>query len=195
MTIKQRDRNVLLKNQSYGKVMDNLIKTFQSRDTNANIKKIVEQLENIDLNTQRKALSMYKIKQMMDQEMKEYRPSTTGTKDDKKLIMSDDMKCHFKSLTSFINAYRMKMTQSASTSTAAMAAAVIGNTKRNEAEGISLEQMTQMNKETREGMKAKKKNDDDIKFDFQEFLNIYQLEKYGPGKNNADDSLMSVTPQ
>ena len=39
-----------------------------------------------------------------------------------------------------------------------------------------------MNKETREGMKAKKKNDDDIKFDFQEFLKIYQLEKYGSKK-------------
>ena len=80
------------------------------------------------------------------------------------------MKCHFKSLTSFINAYRMKMTQSASTSTAAQAAALIGNSKRNDAEndgqGISLKEMTQMNKETREGMKAKKKNDDDIKFDF-----------------------------
>ena len=42
--------------------MENLIKTFQARDTDKNIKKIVEQLENIDENTQRKALSMYKIK-------------------------------------------------------------------------------------------------------------------------------------
>lgn len=66
MTIKQRDRNVLLKNQTYGKQMENLIKTFQARDTDGNIKKIVRQLENIDENTQRKALSMYKIKQMMD---------------------------------------------------------------------------------------------------------------------------------
>ena len=60
--------------------------------------------------------------------------------------MSDEMKFHFKSLTSFINAYRMKMTQSASTSTAAQAAALIGNSKRNEAEndgkGITLKQMT-----------------------------------------------------
>ncbi len=39
-----------------------------------------------------------------------------------------------------------------------------------------------MNKETREDMRAKKKNDDDIKFDFQEFLRIYQLEKYGSKK-------------
>jgi hypothetical protein len=46
--------------------MDSLIKTFQSRDTDGNIKKIMEQLDNIDENTQRKALSMYKIKQMME---------------------------------------------------------------------------------------------------------------------------------
>ena len=43
-----------------------------------------------------------------------------------------------------------------------------------------------MNKETREDMRAKKKNDDDIKFDFQEFLRIYQLEKYGSKKEKQD---------
>ncbi len=73
MTIKQKDRNLLLKNQTYGKQMDSLIKTFQSRDTDGNIKKIMEQLDNIDVNTQRKALSMYKIKQMMEQQMKEFK--------------------------------------------------------------------------------------------------------------------------
>ena len=51
MTIKQRDRNVLLKNETYGKQMESLIKTFKARDTSSNIKKIVEQLENIDENT------------------------------------------------------------------------------------------------------------------------------------------------
>lgn len=63
-----------------------------------------------------------------------------------KFLMSDEVMCHFKSLTSFINAYRMKMTQSASTSTAAQAATLIGNSKRNAAEneeqGISLKEMT-----------------------------------------------------
>lgn len=62
MTIKQRDRNLLLKNQTYGKQMEQLIKTFKARDTDGNIKQIVQQLENLDQNTQRKALSMYKIK-------------------------------------------------------------------------------------------------------------------------------------
>ena len=72
MTIKQRDRNLLLKNQTYGKQMDNLIKNFKQRDTDANIKKIMEQLEKIDENTQRKSISMYKIKQMMELQMKEF---------------------------------------------------------------------------------------------------------------------------
>lgn len=53
-----------------------------------------------------------------------------------------------------------------------------------------------MNKETREGMKAKKKNDDDIKFDFQEFLRIYQVEKYGSKKDQGSmDMVMPKTPQ
>lgn len=55
-----------------------------------------------------------------------------------------------------------------------------------------------MNKETRESMKAKKKNDEDIKFDFQEFLRIYQLEKYGSKKDksssNIEVSLAPTTP-
>ncbi len=52
-----------------------------------------------------------------------------------------------------------------------------------------------MNKETREDMRAKKKNDDDIKFDFQEFLRIYQLEKYGSKKEKQDiDLVPALTP-
>ena len=50
-----------------------------------------------------------------------------------------------------------------------------------------------MNKETREGMKAKKKNDDDIKFDFQEFLKIYQLEKYGSKKEKEGMNLVPAS--
>ena len=145
MTIKQRDRNLLLKNETYGKQMENLIKNFQQRDTNSNIKKIMAQLEKIDEKTQRKSISMYKIKQMMDMQMKEFKEGQMisagagkSKQDEKnqmqKLMMSDEMKCHFKSLTSFINAYRMKMTQSSSVSTAAQAIAAIGNSKRNAAE-------------------------------------------------------------
>ena len=47
-----------------------------------------------------------------------------------KLMMNDEMKCHFKSLTSFINAYRMKMTQSSSVSAAALAVAAIESVDR-----------------------------------------------------------------
>ena len=61
------------------------------------------------------------------------------------------------------------MTQSSSVSTAAQAVAAIGNSKRNAAENeeISLQELIQQNKASKEGMKPTKKiDDDDIKFDF-----------------------------
>ncbi len=53
----------------YEETMEKLIKNFKKRDTKGNIKKLQEELDNMAavINPLKKCLSMYKIKEKMDQ--------------------------------------------------------------------------------------------------------------------------------
>lgn len=81
---------------------------------------------------------------------------------------------HFKGLTSFINAYRQKMTQSSSQKVS------IRNSHGEEAD-LTLEEMNLMSEYT---MGVKRKQADQIKFDYQEFMSLHNLEKAGKHKEH-----------
>jgi hypothetical protein len=66
MHIRQQERNNFLKNEGYEKQMKGLIDKFKSRDTEGNIKNLMNELEKIEENTLKKSISMYKINQMME---------------------------------------------------------------------------------------------------------------------------------
>ncbi len=51
--------------------MKKLIADFKARDTAANIKILMAELEKLEENSQHKSISMYKIKQLIENEVKE----------------------------------------------------------------------------------------------------------------------------
>ena len=120
------------------------------------------ELEKIEENTLKKSISMYKINQMMEQEAREEEQRALeerqkpvdpkqvqkdGMQGKSKGLMSDQNRRHFKQLTSFINAYRMKMTQSSSNSAMARAIAAMSSSKRDNDgmdDGFTLEQINQL---------------------------------------------------
>lgn len=51
--------------------MNKLITDFKRRDTQTNIKSLRDEIQKLEENTLHKSISMYKIKQMIDTEVKE----------------------------------------------------------------------------------------------------------------------------
>lgn len=66
MQIRQQERNNFLKNEGFEKQLKGLIDKFKSRDTEGNIKNLINELEKLEENTLKKSISMYKINQMME---------------------------------------------------------------------------------------------------------------------------------
>lgn len=114
----------------------------------------------------------------------------------KDILHSEASRKHFKSLTSFINAYHIKMTHSNSAHAKAAAATGRGSLI---AEGARMTQK-EINNETQilnadvqkptvVGRKnvAKVEAPNEIKFDYEEFMKIYNFEKNVKGGGNFKD--------
>jgi hypothetical protein len=69
--IRQKERNQFLKNEDYEKELARVIEKLRARDTEGNIKNLMNELEKLEEGSLRKSISMYKINQMMEQEAKE----------------------------------------------------------------------------------------------------------------------------
>ena len=65
----QKDKDEIMKNMVMQEDMDKLIKMFKKRDTKGNIQKLQDQLDSLQSqqNPIKKCLSMYKIKEKMDE--------------------------------------------------------------------------------------------------------------------------------
>eukprot|EP00347_Sterkiella_histriomuscorum_P009317 403341667 len=185
----QKERDQYMKIQHHQDIMGNIISSLKRRDTKGNIESIQKELDELAArnNPLKKCLSMYKIKQKMDQlkvntlneeSYDDTKPGQQGRdatnpsglsnknnsqnyKGEDQFNIEEEGKMRYKILTNFVNAYKEKMFLSSSVG--------FGDSKNqaSEKDNMTLQDLKEQAMVQRS----------DITLDFEQFIRIYNFEK------------------